>query len=141
MRIALLRFLVGLTPVMLYASPIFADAQKPAASGGMFGGNFIFIMLAMFLIIYFMMIRPEQRKQKARQKLLAALKKGDKVITAAGIFGTVHSVKEGTVMVKIAENTVVEFAKGHIQAVTNTDGSEKTDQQDDKAEKDEKEKK
>ena len=83
------------------------------------------MLIFMFVIIYFMMIRPEQKKSKERQKLIAGLKKGDKVLTAAGMIGMVGNVKETTVMVKIAEDTVVEFAKSAVTQVMNSDGTEK----------------
>jgi preprotein translocase subunit YajC len=141
MRTYVVRFLISLTPVMLFAQDVLAQAEKKAQSPlGSFGGM-LPMLLFMFLIIYFLMIRPEQRKQKERQKLLSALKKGDRVMTSAGMFGTVGNVKDNTVMVKIAENTVVEFSKNAITSVLNNDGSEKTPEKPEKTEKDDKEKK
>ena len=141
MRTIVMRFLISLTPVMLFAQEIMAQADKKTQSplGSM--GGMLPMLLFMFIIIYFLMIRPEQRKQKERQKLLSALKKGDRVMTSAGMFGMVGNVKDNTVMVKIAENTVVEFSKNAITAVLNNDGTEKTPEKDEKREKDDKEKK
>ena len=141
MRTIVMRFLISLTPVMLFAQDILAQAEKkpPSAFGN--SSSMIFMLLFMFLIIYFLMIRPEQRKQKERQKLLSALKKGDRVMTSAGMFGTVGNVKDNTVMVKIAENTVVEFSKNAITSVLNNDGSEKAPEKNEKSGKDDKEKK
>ncbi|MBN1127863.1 MAG: preprotein translocase subunit YajC [Chitinispirillaceae bacterium] len=141
MRNLLLRFLISLTPVMLFAQEIFAQADKKAQGplGGL--GGMLPMLIFMFLIIYFLMIRPEQRKQKERQKLLAAIKKGDRVMTSAGIFGTVGNVKDVTVMVKIAENTVVEFSKNAITAVLNNDGSEKAPEKAGSGDRDDKGKK
>jgi preprotein translocase subunit YajC len=100
------------------------EGSKPASpSAGL--GSLLPMMLVMFAVIYFLMIRPEQKKQKQRQAMLQAIKKGDRVITTAGILGTVGTVKENTVMVKIAENTVVEFTKSAVTSVINKDGSEK----------------
>jgi preprotein translocase subunit YajC len=123
---------------MLFSQDIFAQAAKKAQSPLGSLGGMLPMLLFMFVIIYFLMIRPEQKKQKERQKLLSALKKGDKVMTSAGIFGIVGNVKDTTVMVKIAENTVVEFSKSAVTTVLNTDGTDKTPE---KAEKDDKEKK
>jgi preprotein translocase subunit YajC len=134
MRIPFLRFLIGLTPVMLLAMPAFAaDAPKSPMSGL---GSMLPMLVFMFIVIWFMMIRPEQKKQKEKLKMLAAMKKGDRVMMAGGMFGTVHNVKEKTVMVKIAENTVVEFEKN---AVTMIPGSETASS--DKSEATEKDKK
>ena len=57
--------------------------------------------------------------------MLQAIKKGDRIITSAGILGTVGTVKDSTVMVKIAENTVVEVTKSAVTSIINKDGSEK----------------
>ncbi|MBN2035240.1 MAG: preprotein translocase subunit YajC [Chitinispirillaceae bacterium] len=134
MRSTILRFFITLTPVMLIAIPVFAEKQQQPGMGGL--GSLLPMLLFMFLIIYFLMIRPEQRKQKERQKLLASLKKGDRVMTAAGIFGTVGNVKDNSVMVKVAENTVVEFSKNAVTAVLNNDGTEKAAQKKETADKD-----
>jgi preprotein translocase subunit YajC len=91
----------------------------PAPTGGAFNPNMLFMMAIMFAIVYFLMIRPEQKKQKARLELLKNIKKGDKVLTSAGIIGVVGNIKDNTVMVKIGENNVVEFTKSAITAVIN----------------------
>jgi preprotein translocase subunit YajC len=101
------------------------EAAKQPASPMSGMGSLLPMMLVMFAIIYFLMIRPEQKKQKERQKMMAAMKKGDRVMTSAGIFGTVGAVKDSSIMVKIAENTVVEFAKNAVTTVINKDGTEK----------------
>jgi preprotein translocase subunit YajC len=133
MRNIILRFLIGLTPVMLVSLPIFAQGEKKApAAGGMFSNPMIMMMLFMFVIIWFLMIRPEQKKQKERQKMLSNLKKGDKVLTAAGMIGIVGNVKDTTVMVRVADNTVVEFSKSAITTVIAADGSEKAPEKDGK---------
>jgi len=136
MRIPFLRFLIGLTPVMLAAMPVFAaDPAKPASPMSGLGGM-LPMLVFMFIVIWFMMIRPEQKKQKEKLKMLAAMKKGDRVMMAGGMYGTIHNVKEKTVMVKIAENTVVEFEKN---AVTMVPGSETaSSDKGDTAEKDKK---
>ena len=88
-------------------------------------GSLLPMMAIMFAVVYFLMIRPEQKKQKQRQTMLSAIKKGDRVMTAAGIIGTVGTVKDTTMMVKIADNTVVEFTKSAVTSVLNKDGTEK----------------
>jgi preprotein translocase subunit YajC len=101
-----------------------APAQKP--KGGFGDPTFIFMMAIMFAIVYFLMIRPQQKKQKETQNMLDNLKKGDKVLTIAGIIGTVGNVKDSTVMVKVADNTVLEFKKAAISAVIRDDKEAKT---------------
>jgi preprotein translocase subunit YajC len=68
-------------------------------------------------IFYFLIIRPQKKKQKETQNMLAALKKGDKVATVGGIRGQVTSVKEQTVTVKVDENTKIEFNKAAVSTV------------------------
>jgi preprotein translocase subunit YajC len=71
------------------------------------------------------MIRPEQRKQKQRQKMISEMKKGDRVLTAGGIYGVIHNVKDDLVILKIAENTNIEVLKSAVSSVTVKDSSVK----------------
>ncbi len=71
---------------------------------------------AIFAIMYFMMIRPQQKRQKEHQKMLESLKKGDKVVTSTGIHGTITDIEETTYIVQIAENTKVKFEKTSVSA-------------------------
>ncbi|MBU0927734.1 MAG: preprotein translocase subunit YajC [Spirochaetes bacterium] len=72
---------------------------------------------AVFAIFYFLIIRPQNKKQKEAQKMIAAIKKGDKVVTIGGIHGTVNSVKEKTVVVKVDDSSRLEFSKSAIASV------------------------
>ena len=124
-----------LTTLLATAGSVFAqEASKPASGPGGSIGSMLPMMLIMIAVVYFLMIRPEQKKQKERQALLAGIKKGDRVLTSAGMLGTVGNVKETTVMVKIAENTVVEFSKSAITQIVNKDGTEKQAEKEDKKE-------
>ena len=69
------------------------------------------------LIFYFLIIRPQNKKQKETQKMLAALKKGDKIVTIGGIHGTIQSVKESTVIVRVDGDTKLEFSRSAISNV------------------------
>ncbi|WP_407400049.1 preprotein translocase subunit YajC [Treponema sp.] len=88
-------------------------AAQPAPGG--FG--MIMPLVLIVGIMYLFMIRPQQKKQKETQKMLDALKKGDKVITIGGIHGTVSSTKENTVVVKVDDNTKIEFNRTAIATV------------------------
>ncbi|MFM2199758.1 MAG: preprotein translocase subunit YajC [Verrucomicrobiota bacterium] len=77
-----------------------------------------FMIVIMIIMFYFLLIRPQQRQRKEQAARVAALKSGDKVITTAGLHGIVHSVKDTTVMVKVAEGTILEFDKPAIASVT-----------------------
>jgi len=71
-----------------------------------------------FVIMYFLIIRPQNKKQKETQKMIEAVKKGDKVVTIGGVHGVVSSVKEGVVVVKVDDDCKIEFSKSAIAAVT-----------------------
>jgi preprotein translocase subunit YajC len=72
---------------------------------------------SIILIFYFMIIRPQQKRAKERQKLIDSLKKGDKVITSSGIYGTIAGMDEKTVLVQIADNVKVKLDRGSIASV------------------------
>lgn len=86
--------------------------MQAAAAGG--GWETIIMIVALFAIFYFLMIRPQQKKQKEIQKYRAGVQKGDKVVTAGGIFGTVRQVKENSFMIEIDKNVCIEVDKGSI---------------------------
>jgi preprotein translocase subunit YajC len=69
------------------------------------------------LIFYFLIIRPQNKKQKETQRMLSELKKGDRVVTIGGLHGVINSVKESTVVVKVDENCKLEFSRSAISTV------------------------
>lgn len=85
---------------------------------GQDGGGGIFSTILMFAFIiaifYFMIIRPQQKRQKERQKLLDSVQKGDKVITIGGVHGVVEGVEEKTLLIKIADNVKVKVERSAI---------------------------
>lgn len=89
-------------------------APPPGEGGGGMGSTLI-MLGAMGLIFYFMLIRPQSKRMKAHKELVGSVKRGDRVVMNGGIHGKVHEVKESTVLVEIARNTVVEYDKGAIQ--------------------------
>ena len=74
-------------------------------------------LIIIAVLFYFLLIRPQQLKQKEHQKLIAGVKTGDKVVTGAGIHGIVSNVKESTVILKIADNVKIELDKAAIASV------------------------
>ncbi|MDX9899004.1 MAG: preprotein translocase subunit YajC [Spirochaetia bacterium] len=72
---------------------------------------------AVFAIFYFLIIRPQNKKQKAAQAMIAAVKKGDRVVTIGGIHGIVNSIKDKTVVIKVDDSTKLEFTKSAIASV------------------------
>ena len=79
-------------------------------------GSFFVPLIFIFIIMYFVMIRPQKKRQEQQQKLIASLKTGDRVVTNAGIHGLISNVKETTVLVKVANNVKIEIDKS---AITN----------------------
>jgi preprotein translocase subunit YajC len=69
------------------------------------------------VIFYFLLIRPQQKQRKEQQKLIEALKTGDKVVTSAGIHGLISNVKEKTVLLKVADNVKIEIDKASVATV------------------------
>ena len=81
----------------------------PAAQGG---GLSMWIMLALiFVVMWFFMIRPQRKQQKELQNFRDSLKKGDKVVTVGGIFGTVAEIKENTVLIEVDNNVKLRVSK------------------------------
>ena len=105
---------------------LFLFQQTCEPGGSQQGGNPLVSLLPLiliFVVFYFLLILPQQRKQKQHQKLLEALNKGDRVITSAGIYGTVVNVKDHTVILLIADGVKVEIEKGHITNKVNKTGN------------------
>ncbi len=74
-------------------------------------------MVVIFAIFYFILIRPQQKKMKEHKKLVEELKKGDEIITAGGIYGTVEALTPDTLTVKIAEGTKVRITRSSVAGV------------------------
>ena len=80
------------------------------ASGFM---NFIPLIL-MFVIFYFLLIRPQQKKAKEHREMIGSLKKGDKIITSGGLYGTITGVEDNIITVEIAEKVRVKVSRGNV---------------------------
>ncbi|MDR0962151.1 MAG: preprotein translocase subunit YajC [Mediterranea sp.] len=89
--------------------------QAAAPAGGALGGGSIWIlMIAMFAIMYFFMIRPQNKKQKEVANFRKSLQVNQKVITAGGIHGTIKEINDNDVMLEIASNVRIKIDKGSI---------------------------
>jgi len=89
-----------------------APAGAPAGGGLMSSFTMMAVIVAIF---YFLLIRPQQKEQKKHQELLTTLKKGDQVVTSAGIHGKVHAVKDESIVLEIADKIRVTFDKPAIK--------------------------
>ena len=102
-----------MSPASLVTSAFGTVAQQ--GQGGM--GAMLVPMVIIFGIFYFMLIRPQQRKEKERKAMISELKTGERVMFSGGILGTVTNVKERTLVVKIADNVKIEVARGAVNRV------------------------
>jgi preprotein translocase subunit YajC len=94
-------------------------AMAPS-QGGQGGGDFTTTILMFAVIIgifYFMIMRPQQKRQKERQRLLESMKKGDKVVTAGGLHGTIMGIEDKTLLLQIADNVKVKVERSSISVV------------------------
>ena len=73
--------------------------------------------VGMIAIFYFLIIRPQQKRQKAHRQLLDSLTKGDRVVTSGGIHGTVVGIKEDVVVLRVDENCKLEVSRANVNAV------------------------
>lgn len=89
---------------------------EPSGGGQSFLVNMLPLIL-IFVIFYFLLIRPQQKKQKDLRQLLENLKKGDKVITQGGIYGMIEYLSQSTVTLKVAENVKIKVSRSAIAGV------------------------
>ena len=90
-----------------------SPAGGPQGQGGG-AGLMIGYMLIIFALFYFMMIRPQAKKEKERKRLLESIKAGDRIMFCGGMIGTVATVKDQIYVVKIADNVKIEVARGAV---------------------------
>lgn len=74
-------------------------------------------LVGMLAIFYFLLIRPQQKRQKEMQKMISALKKGDRVVTASGLFGSIAGLRDDVVVVEIADGVKVEMMRNAVTGV------------------------
>jgi preprotein translocase subunit YajC len=111
--------------VNLFITAMMGGAQGQGGGMGMFVP-----MIIIFAIFYFMLIRPQQRKEKDRRAMIDNVKTGERVMFSGGMLGTITNTKENTVIVKIADGVKVEVARGGIQKIL--DKGEKVSLEEDK---------
>ncbi len=93
----------------------YALGQGGAASGQGAGGfSSLIPLILMFVIFYFLLIRPQQKKSKDHREMLSRLKKGDRIITSGGLHGRITAVSETTMTVEIADKVRVKIARGNV---------------------------
>lgn len=99
---------------------LFLISQSSGQSNPIMG---LLPLILIFVVFYFLLILPQQRKQKQHRKLLSELQKGDRVVTSSGIRGTIAGVKDDTISLVIADGVKIELEKGHIVNKVTPSGS------------------
>ncbi len=94
-----------------------AGGESSGGLGGMLSGPLPMLIL-MFVIFYFLLIRPQQKKAKAQKEMLANLHKGDSILTAGGIFGKITGIDDQTVVVEIAPQVRVKMNRASVSGVS-----------------------
>ncbi len=107
---------------------LFPLMQAAGSSTGSMMTTFVTLGL-IIAIFYFLIIRPQNKKQKETQKMLDALSKGDRVVTIGGIRGTVTNVKEDTAILKVADSTTLEFSKSAVASVLESKGKKQDEKE------------
>ncbi len=74
-------------------------------------------LIVFFVIFYFLLIRPQQKQQKARQEMLSNLKKGDEIVSIGGMYGTIKDIKDDELIVKIADNLSIRMARYGVERI------------------------
>lgn len=109
---------LALIAVLLITTMIFAGGCPMPTEGGEEGGGFdwtiIVFLVLIFAVFYFLLIRPQRKRQKQQQQLMEALKRGDKVITAGGIYGVVESVSEDSIIIKVESGATMRVSKSSV---------------------------
>jgi preprotein translocase subunit YajC len=115
-----MQFLYGSLPILM--------APTGGAEGGGGPASILPTLVTfglVFLIFYFLIIRPQNKKQKETKQMLASLDKGDRVVTIGGIRGVVQSLREDSVVLKVDDNVTMEFSKSAVSNVVEKKGSGK----------------
>lgn len=97
---------------------LFAMAPQGGGSANLISTLIMFG--AIFLIFYFMIIRPQQKRAKEREKMLSNMQKGDKVITSGGMHGTIAGIDEKTVLLQVGDNIKMKFERSAIASVSSS---------------------
>jgi preprotein translocase subunit YajC len=109
---------------LLLAAPQGSGGASPGPAGLV---TSLIPFAAIIGIFYFLILRPQNKKQKETQRMLSALKKGDRVVTIGGVHGIIQSVKDHSVILRIDENVKVEFSRSAISTVESQAKEEKAE--------------
>lgn len=104
----------GLIVGLLITLLVFISGCVPEEGDGGFDPTIIIFLILIFGVFYFLMIRPQRKRQKEHADLVQELQKGDKVITAGGIYGVIESISEESIVLKIESGATLRIARGSV---------------------------
>jgi preprotein translocase subunit YajC len=96
---------------------LFAMMPADPSGGGPNPISMLLPLVGMLAIFYFLLIRPQQKRQKEMQKMISALKKGDRVVTASGLYGSIAGLRDDVVVVEIADGVKVEMLRNAVTGI------------------------
>ena len=107
---------LGLVGILLITLLAFIGGCIPpkGAEGGGFDWTIIIFLVVIFGIFYFIMVRPQRRRQKEHEQLVQTLNKGDRVVTAGGIYGVVESLSDDSIVLKVESGSTIRVARGSV---------------------------
>lgn len=112
---------------------VYAMGQGGGAGGAEGGAaGMLFPMLLMFAIFYFLLIRPQQKKQKQHQEMINELKKGDRILTSGGIYGRITSSDGPKLTIQVADNVRIKVNRGYVAGLEQTAAPAKKEKEKDK---------
>jgi len=106
-----------------YAADLAYAAGKPPGGGSGDAFGLLFLLAGTFAIFYFLIIRPQQKERRTRERVLAGLKKGDRVVTTGGLHGTIVGLNEHSVILRIADQVKVEVDRAAIGRVLSAESA------------------
>jgi preprotein translocase subunit YajC len=113
-KVLSLALIIGLLiTVMVFVGGCYYPATEGEEGGG-FDWTIIIFLVLIFAIFYFLMIRPQRKRQKEQRELMEGLQRGDRVITVGGIYGQIESLTEDSVVLKVESGTTIRVSRGSI---------------------------
>jgi len=111
--VSILGLLIVLISVFSCVPPE-GTSEEGASQGGLGSYTMLIFIVLIFAVMYFVMIRPQRKRMKEQQDMMAKLKKGDSVVTASGIYGQIESVKEDSVVLKIESGATIRVSRSSV---------------------------
>ncbi len=105
---------LGLIVALLLSIVVIGGCVPEGAEGGTSTIYMIIVVALLFGMMYFLMIRPQRKRQKEHQQLMEELQRGDRVITAGGIYGVIESISEDSVVIKVESGAAMRVAKNSV---------------------------